>query len=75
MPRQARLDSPGTLHHVMARGIEGNEIFRVKRDREDFLGRLATVCEQRGLICYAWTLMSNTSTSWSGAASTPLLRA
>jgi hypothetical protein len=22
MPRQARLDSPGTLHHVMIRGIE-----------------------------------------------------
>lgn len=59
MPRQARLDAPGTLHHVMGRGIEGNEIFRVKRDREDFLDRLATACEQRGLICYAWALMSN----------------
>ncbi len=22
MPRQARLDAPGALHHVMARGIE-----------------------------------------------------
>lgn len=23
MPRQARLDAPGALHHVMGRGIEG----------------------------------------------------
>jgi hypothetical protein len=26
MPRGARLDTPGTLHHVMVRGIEGNRI-------------------------------------------------
>jgi len=28
MPRQARLDAPGTLHHVMIRGIEGANLFR-----------------------------------------------
>lgn len=33
MPRQARLDAPGTLHHVMIRGIEGREIFRDDVDR------------------------------------------
>ncbi len=27
MPRLARLDAPGILHHVMGRGIEGKEIF------------------------------------------------
>ena len=26
MPRQARLDAPGTLHHVMLRGIERRAI-------------------------------------------------
>jgi len=26
MPRQARLDAPGTLHHVIIRGIEKKEI-------------------------------------------------
>jgi len=26
MPRLARLDAPGVLHHVMGRGIEGSEI-------------------------------------------------
>jgi hypothetical protein len=33
MSRQARLDAPGTLRHVMGRGIEGSEIFRSKKDR------------------------------------------
>jgi hypothetical protein len=28
MPRQARLDAPGVLHHVMILGIEGTAIFR-----------------------------------------------
>ena len=28
MPRQPRLDAPGTLHHVMGRGIENSKIFR-----------------------------------------------
>jgi hypothetical protein len=26
MPRQARLDSPGTLHHIIIRGIEQGQI-------------------------------------------------
>src|SRR4030042_742083 len=33
MPRQPRLDRPGTLHHVMGRGIEGTKIFRKDADR------------------------------------------
>ena len=41
MPRQARLDAPGVLHHVMARGIEQRKIFRDDRDRQDFVTRLA----------------------------------
>jgi len=28
MPRQPRLDAPGTLHHVIGRGIEKTKIFR-----------------------------------------------
>jgi hypothetical protein len=28
MPRQARHDAPGALHHVMILGIEGTPIFR-----------------------------------------------
>jgi putative transposase len=35
MPRTARLDSPGTLHHVIIRGIERRSIVNDNRDREE----------------------------------------
>jgi REP element-mobilizing transposase RayT len=59
MPREARLDAPGTLHHVMARGIEGTDIFRTDEDRNDFLNRLADQCEAETLKVYAWALIPN----------------
>lgn len=59
MPRQPRLDTPGALHHVMGRGIEGIEIFGKGEDREDFLNRLANLCESEALCVYAWALMTN----------------
>lgn len=59
MPRQPRLDAPGTLHHVMARGIEGTKVFKSRTDREDFLARIAKLCEAGTLIVYAWALMDN----------------
>ena len=34
MPRQARLDAPGVLQHVMARGIERRKIFWDDKDRK-----------------------------------------
>ena len=43
MPRQARINVPGLFHHVMARGIEGREIFRDESDRENFLARLSAI--------------------------------
>ncbi|MBC8209020.1 MAG: transposase [Desulfobulbaceae bacterium] len=59
MPRQPRMDAPGTLHHIMGRGIERTNIFRNQRDREDFLARLADICRRESLIVYAWALMPN----------------
>lgn len=59
MPRQARLDAPGTLHHVMARGIEGTNIFRTDKDRDDLLDRLAVQCEGEALKIYAWAFIPN----------------
>jgi hypothetical protein len=41
MPRQARLDAPGLLQHVIARGIERREIFKDEQDRKSFLDRLS----------------------------------
>jgi putative transposase len=57
MPRGPRLDSPGTLHHVMARGIDKLKIFRAKKDYEDFLDRLESVVEDDELRVYAWALI------------------
>ena len=37
MPRIARLDTPGLLHHVMIRGIEGRKIFNDDTDRENLI--------------------------------------
>jgi len=37
MPRQARLDTPGTLHHMIIRGIEKRKIVNDRKDREDFV--------------------------------------
>ena len=46
MPRQPRLDAPGLLQHVMARGIERKEIFKDDQDRQSFLERLAVILEE-----------------------------
>lgn len=35
MPRQARLDAPGTLHHVIVRDIEKRRIVDDKADRDN----------------------------------------
>ena len=59
MPRQARLDAPGVLQHVMARGIERRKIFWDDKDRSSFLERLAVILEETQTQCYAWTLIPN----------------
>jgi putative transposase len=59
MPRQARLDTPGTLHHVMVRGIDGVSIFRDDQDREDFLSRIEHLVATTGTRILAWVLMDN----------------
>ena len=59
MPRLARLDAPGVLHHVMVRGIERRAIFRHDQDRQDFLKRLAVLLPECHMQCYAWVLMKN----------------
>ena len=39
MPRGARLDTSGMLHHVMVRGIEQGSIVRDNSERVEFLRR------------------------------------
>lgn len=59
MPRKARLDVPGTLHHVMVRGIEGSDIFRDDEDRKAFVERIRYLAKETGTRILAWALMGN----------------
>ena len=59
MPRQARLDAPGRLHHIMIRGIERKNIFRTNKDRADFLTRLSVLLPETQTACCAWAFMPN----------------
>jgi putative transposase len=59
MPRSARLDVPEVLQHVMARGIEGRDIFRDTKDREAFLKRLSDLVAKGNVQLLAWCLMAN----------------
>ncbi len=59
MPRQARIDAPGALHHIIVRGIERRKIFYDDKDRDNFVERLGGVLSETGTPCFAWTLMPN----------------
>ena len=74
MPRQARLDAPETLHHVMVRGIERRPIFKDPPDRADFVARLAALAEAGALTVYAWALLPNHAHLLMRTGSRPLAR-
>ncbi len=59
MPRQSRIDTPGALHHIIARGIERGKIFQDNQDRFDFIKNLGSILEQTETTCYAWSLIPN----------------
>ena len=59
MPRNARIDAPGALHHIVIRGIERKAIFEDDDDREDFIDRLSGLLQETATPCYAWALMTN----------------
>lgn len=59
MPRKSRIDAPGALHHVVARGIARREIFLGHVDRDDFLERLGEILTKTSTACYAWALIPN----------------
>jgi len=59
MPRKARIDAPGALHHIIGRGIERRKIYVDDDDRENFLERLGRLVSDSGTECYAWALIPN----------------
>ena len=40
---QSRIDAPGALHHIIARGIGRRHIFNDDQDRDNFVDRLARI--------------------------------
>jgi putative transposase len=59
MRRQPRLDTPGALHHVVGRGIERTKVFQEEGDREDFVTRVAALCQDGSWHVLAWALLPN----------------
>jgi len=59
MPRTARLDTPGLLHHIMIRGMERRKIFNDDEDREDLIERLSVLLPETRTQCYAWSFLAN----------------
>lgn len=59
MPRQARLDAPGTLHHVIIRGLERGQIVKDSTDRKEFVRRLGEVATATQTMVYAWVILPN----------------
>src|SRR4030042_3621695 len=59
MPRKARIDAPGALHHIIIRGIERRKIFLCDADRDFFLERFGRIIKETHTSCFAWALMDN----------------
>ena len=59
MPRKSRIDTPGALHHIIARGVDRKKIFKDDKDRDNFLERLGAVLEETQTYCFAWALIPN----------------
>lgn len=59
MPRKSRIDAPGALHHIIARGIDRGKIFQDPADKNNFLDRLGDILIDTETPCYAWALIPN----------------
>ena len=59
MPRQSRIDTPGALHHIIARGIERGKIFKDDDDRYEFIEKLGVILKETETVCFAWALIPN----------------
>jgi len=59
MPRKARIDAPGALHHIISRGIARKKVFDDNTDRNFFIDRLGLIVGDTGTQCFAWALIPN----------------
>ena len=59
MSRPLRLQYPGAIYHVTARGNARQAIVWDDTDRQRFMTTVATLVEQYQVVCHAWVLMNN----------------
>lgn len=59
MPRHARIDFPGAVHHVYARGIEKRDVFLDEQDRHELRHRIFINQEKFNAHCLAWAFLPN----------------
>jgi len=53
------LDTPGTLHHVIIRGIEKRRIMDDDQDRKNLIDRLGLIALETQTKILAWSLLKN----------------
>ena len=51
MTRNARIDSPGALHHIIIRGIERKAVFKDSADRDNFIERFGGIIKETETGC------------------------
>lgn len=59
MARPLRIEYPGAFYHVTSRGNEQKDVFKSRKDREKFLGYLASATERYAAVIHSFCLMSN----------------
>jgi putative transposase len=59
MARQPRMEYPGALYHVMARGDRREQIVHDENDRYGLIQTLGEACGKTGWLVHAWVLMDN----------------
>jgi putative transposase len=59
MPRKSRIEAPGALHHVIARGINRQRIFIDDPDKKNFFDRLSALLKDSEIKCYEWAVLDN----------------
>ena len=59
MARPWRIEYSGAMHQAMARGNQGQSIFRDAADRRRFVETLGEACGKTGWRVHAYVLMGN----------------
>jgi REP element-mobilizing transposase RayT len=59
MPRHPRIHYPGAVYHVMARGVDGREVFTDDLDRRFFLETMIRLKSETPFAVLAYCLMPN----------------